>query len=232
MSDPEIDKALQKYLERLKKNFPDFVRFGKGDEALEVNERTYKLELVELFKQNIESSLRALPTDETSQTQVGDELVRLFTRKLSTGVPQNLVGWRYWGPLTKLTASGKAAFAQLTTELLYGEGDYSNRIDQFVPSLKDLLADSLGGTGWAAMSRSLTSFLLMLSDPSTRVIIKTQEFKRALKTFTGGNLPNRPLTGEDYRDVQAFLGQLREAMQRKGLAPRDMIDVQTLIWVG
>ncbi len=55
--DPGLEKALQEYLTRLKRNFPDFVRFGEGDEALEVNERTYKLELVDLLKQNIESSL-------------------------------------------------------------------------------------------------------------------------------------------------------------------------------
>jgi hypothetical protein len=28
---------------------------------------------------------------------------------LSDGHPQNLVGWRYWTPLTKLTAAGRAS---------------------------------------------------------------------------------------------------------------------------
>jgi hypothetical protein len=64
-----LEVALHEYLERLKQNFPNFVRFGEGDEDLEVNERTYKLELVDLFKQNIESSLQALPADGTSPTQ-------------------------------------------------------------------------------------------------------------------------------------------------------------------
>ncbi len=228
-----MEEALQEYLERLKLAFPTFIRFGEDDNALTSEERTYKLELVDLFHQHIEASLQSLPVEETSQTRIGEELVQLFTRKLmSTGRPQNLVGWRYWGPLTKLTSTGKAAFAQLTADLLYGHGECGERIDRFVPSLKELLADSLGISGWAAMSRSVTSFLLMLSDPSTHVIIKTQEFKRALKAFSGNNLPNRALTGQDYLQVQDFLGKLRDVMQRNGLSPRDMIDVQTLIWVG
>lgn len=105
----------------------------------------------------------------------------LFTRKLSDGAPQNLVGWRYWTPLTKLTASEKAQFARAVAELLYGQALTENRIDTFVPELRQLLASNLGKSGWAAISRSLTSFLLMLSDPHQHVIIKTQEFRRAFK---------------------------------------------------
>ena len=227
-----MQEALSEYLGRLKSAFPEFRRFGNGDELLSAEERAYKLELVGLFHDHLEAALKSLPPDETSQTRIGSELVDLFTRKLSHGEPQNLVGWRYWGPLTKLTATGKATFARLAAELLCGEGVLATRIDRFVPGLRDLLVDSIGESGWAAMSRSVTSFLLMLSDPSDHVIIKTREFKRALKTFLGSNLRNRALTGEDYLQIQNFLRTLYDDLKAAGLSPRDLIDVQTLIWVG
>jgi hypothetical protein len=72
----------------------------------------------------------------------------------------------------------------------------------------------------------------MLSDPTRHVIVKTLEFKRALGAFRGSSLPNRHLCGEDYSSIQTFLFDLRDQMEAAGLSPRDLIDVQTLIWVG
>jgi len=158
-------------------------------------------------------------------------LIQLFTRRLSQGYPQNLVGWRYWGPFTKLDVPARALFAEMTADLLYGEGDIETRIDHFVPRLRELLGDGVSGV-WSAISRSVTTFLLMLSDPREHVVVKTQEFKRALRAFRGTKVPNRPLSGADYRKIRAFLFGLRDEMVAAGLAPRDLIDVQTLIWVG
>ena len=62
------------------------------------------------------------------------------------------------------------------------------------------------------------------------MVIKTREFGRALKAFGQPGLPNRPLTGRDYLQVQSFLFDLRDAMVDADLRPRDLIDVQDLIW--
>ncbi len=66
-----MEEALHEYLERLKLAFHTFIRFGDGDDALTSDERAYKLELVDLFRQHIEASLRSLPADETLQTLIG-----------------------------------------------------------------------------------------------------------------------------------------------------------------
>jgi hypothetical protein len=227
-----MQAALDEYLGRLKAKFPTFVRFGEGSEALDADERGYKLELVTAFQQEIRPRLQPLPKDEASLTQIGADLIALFTRKLSHGAPQNLVGWRYVGPIQKLTASDRGRFAIRVVDLLNGEESIAERVDRFVPTLRALLADSAPDSGWSAMSRSVTSFLLMLSDPGQHVIIKTQEFNRALKAYGRAALPNRALTGEDYLNVQSFLFALRDRMTDAGLMPRDLIDVQTLIWVG
>jgi len=231
-TDVGMKKGLDEYLGRLKTAFPDFVRFGEGDEKLDWWERSYKLEMVDLFQTEIAPLLKALPTDETGRTRAGDLTAKFFTRKQSNGYPQNLVGWRYTGPLQKLTASDKARFAAVVSDLLYADDPAEERIDRFVPGLQALLGDNLPATAWAAMSRSVTSFLLMMSDPREHVVIKTREFGRALKAFGQPGLPNRPLTGRDYLQVQSFLFDLRDAMVDADLRPRDLIDVQDLIWVG
>ncbi|MGV7240629.1 McrB family protein [Caballeronia sp. M23-90] len=225
-------EAMNTYRSRLTKTFPTFRKFGDGSEALDAGERHYKLELVDIFQREIASSLKSLATDETSQARLGTELVDLFTRKLQTGESQNLVGWRYWGPLVKQTASGRSWLARLVADLLYGNGDVESRVDRFVPGLRDLLAEAVPDSGFAAMSRSVTSFFLMLSDPTEHVIIKTQEFRRALKALRSETLANRPLTGGDYRQLRDFLFALRAALRDDGLSPRDLIDVQTFIYVG
>ncbi len=227
-----MDKPLTQYLDRLKTRFPTFVRFGEGNEDLDARERNYKVELVTLFRDELAASLKTVPKDEGSQTQLGANIIAFFTRKLSDGTPQNLVGWRYTGPLLKFTASDQARFALLVSDLLYGDDPLAQRVDAFVPALGALVADSAQETSWNAMSRSLTSFLLMLSDPDQHVVIKTREFNRALKAFGQPALPARALAGEDYVRIQGFLFELREAMMQAGLTPRDLIDVQTLIWVG
>jgi len=225
-------EALNTYQSRLTKTFPTFRKFGDGSEALDADERQYKLELVDIFQREIAASLKSLAADEASQSRIGTELVNLFTRKLLIGEAQNLVGWRYWGPLVKQTASGRSWLARLVADLLYGDGDVESRIDRFVPALRDLLAEAVPDSGFSAMSRSVTSFFLMLSDPGEHVIVKTQEFRRALKALGGEALANRPLTGQDYRQLRDFLFALRAALRDDGLAPRDLIDVQTFIFVG
>lgn len=186
-----------------------------------------------LFQDELAALLQRLPDGPSERQRVGTELVDFFTRRLSDGAPQNLVGWRYWTALSRLDDNGKSNFATAVAGLLYGQATIEARVDVFVPLLKELL--SQGGddlNAWPAKSRSLPSFLLMLADPRNHSIVKTEEFRRAVQSFTGEKLPARPLTGSDYLGLLEFLGALRDTLTEHGLRPRDMIDVQTFIWVG
>lgn len=227
--------AVAAYLQRLRHHFPSFRAFGRlGTEALDRSERTYKTELVLRFRHRLEASLKGFPPGHTEQERIGRNLVTLFTEKLNDGRPQNLVWYGYCGPLKRLVDSGKAAdFAALTANLLYGSGSLGSRFDEFVFSLEKLATPHFDRlSSWSAMSRSIPSFLLMLSDPKTHAIVKTEEFRRAFSAFMGKKLPDKPLTGGDYVDLLDFLSSLRAALIVEGLQPRDMIDVQSFIWVG
>ena len=225
-----MQQAFQEYLKRVKAIFPTFERFDKGDEDFTKSERNYKLEIIELFNKEIQTGLSSLPADEDGQAELGRKIISLFTRKLSDGKPQNLVGWRYFEFVHNLDTAEQSQFARLTASLLYGSEELSSRVDQFVSGLGSLSGKDQ--KNWAAMSRSVTSFLLMLSNPQDHVIIKTNEFRHAFQAFLNQKIPNRNLTGEDYLEIQKFLYALRKEMIESGLAPRDLIDVQSFIWVG
>jgi hypothetical protein len=226
-------EALNSYLERIKSVFPTFQRFGVGSDAFDADELDYKWELIRLFQSTVAGRLVAAHTTRSMPDDVADSLIKMFAAP-SHGSRQNLVDWRYTEAIEKrLTAAGKTQFATLAAKLLYGSDDTESRVDDFVHDLW-LLLDGAGQKidSWPAATRSITSYLLMLSNPSDHVILKTREFQRAFRAFLGEPLPDGPLTGLDYKGIQRFVFDLRDTLADAGLEPRDLIDVQSFIWVG
>ncbi|WP_250452737.1 HNH endonuclease signature motif containing protein [Caballeronia sp. ATUFL_M2_KS44] len=227
------DEGISAYLQRIRVNFPTFRAFGSGDGAVDATERNYKMELVQLFQTELAHRLGKLSAEASERRQIGAQIAAFFTRRLSDGSAQNLVNWRYWTALTRLKGDGQSDFAVAVAALLYGPGSIEARIDAFVPTLRELLAE--GGDdleSWPAKSRILPTFLLMLSDPQRHCIVKSEEFKRAMEALANEKQPPQPLNGEDYRWLLDFLSALRASLADRGLRPRDMVDVQTFIWVG
>jgi hypothetical protein len=227
------DEGISAYLQRIRVNFPTFRAFGSGDGAVDATERNYKLELVKLFQSELAERLRKLPAEAAERRAIGAQIAAFFTRRLSDGAPQNLVNWRYWTALTQLEGDGQSDFAVAVAALLYGADEIAARMDAFVPTLRDLLLQ--GGDdlkSWPAKSRILPSFLLMLADPQRHCIVKSEEFKRAIEALAGEKQPQQPMTGADYGWLLDFLSSLRAALADRGLRPRDMVDVQTFIWIG
>ncbi len=186
------------YLERLRRHFPGFVRFGLGSEEFDKEERNYKFELVQLWKKNVAPAL----IDPERTVEAGNALVGLLTRPQAglEGV-QNLLNWRYCTPLSKLPASAKAKLAGLVLELIDEQKVLPERIDQFCTDLRMLLEAELVGKdletvqkSWPPTTRSLISFFLMMHDPVEHAVIKTREFNRALKAFSQESLGDAILT--------------------------------------
>ena len=224
-----MEAATKAYLERLRQVFPQFQDFGDNSEFDRV-ERSYKLEIVERFQQRARAQLEQLPLDEVEQTALGESIARLYRDPLSSGDAQNLVGWRYWAPLFKLTPAGKAEFAKLTSALCYGAKTVEARVDAFVTALHALLNEHAGGMSWPAASRSLTSFLLMACDPAKHPFIKTREFNRCLAAYGEPKLRNAPLSGAEYVRMQSFVERITADLRESGFNPRDYIDVQSFIY--
>jgi hypothetical protein len=228
--------VIQKYLSNIKANFPGFIRFGEGSDLLDQHERNYKCRLVELWRKNVAPLL----SDSEDAVEAGNALVGLLTRK-QEGLKeiQNLLNWRYCQPLAKLPTSAKAHLAGMVAALLDEKIELTARIDRFCPELHALFKSELSGKdletmqkAWPPTTRSLTSFFLMMHNPDDHAVIKTREFNRALNAFSESPMPDGPLSGETYVRIQNFLRSLKNELVKAGLTPRDMIDVQSFIWIG
>lgn len=220
------------YLNRIRTHFPGFQGFNSGNAEFDQQERNYKLELVDLYSNTVADLLENFPTDDQEQIRLGEAITALFTTKLKgmENKPQNLAGFRYVEPL-KFKGADNVKWAQLVRNLIFGKEPLDSRINEFVSGLR-LLIPSDKNVAFAALSRSITSILLMASDPNKHVVIKTLEFNRALKAFGYETMPDHPLTGEEYLRIQKFLSNVKAELEKKGLHPRDMIDVQSFLWVG
>lgn len=225
----------EQYLNEFQIHFPDFKSFIDPGTEFDREERLYKLELVKLYQDTVASDLENFQEDEIFQIALGKKLSKLFTTPLKGmgNKPQNLVGFRYFGPLQFKDSDG-AIWAKLVRELTNGKLGLVERIDLFVNGLQPIVLKNVRNNSVAfnALSRSVTSFLLMLSDKDQHVIIKTQEFNRALKKFGQAPMSNKPLDGNEYQRILDFLENLKNDLIEMNLAPRDMIDVQSFIWVG
>ena len=231
-----MSATFEKYLTKIKSVFPGFVRFGEGSNKFDQEERNYKIKLSQLWRVKVAPLL----TNAERANEAGNALVEFLTRP-QEGMEgtQNLVSWWYCMSLTKLPASAKTKLAGLVADLIHDESDLVGCIDRFVSGFRTLIEAELGGKdletaqkSWSPATRSLTSFFLMMHNPDEHAVIKTQEFNRALKAFSQQSMPNEPLTGETYVRIQSFLRALKEEIDQAGLTPRDMIDVQSFIWVG
>lgn len=230
-----MNDALNTYLSQVRKHFPTFEDFGKGSEDFDREERDYKLELVELYRNKVANSLAHFPSDIDSQIKIGEQISSLFTVPLkgSGKRPQNLVGYRYFEPL-RFKGEENAAWATLVKDLVCEDIDLAARVDAFVAKITPMINRKLRDNKIAinALSRSVVSFFLMLHDRDRHAIVKTRQFKRALKAFGYAAMPNEPLSGEEYVRLQRFMFDLKAALEAQGKHPRDLIDIQSFVWVG
>jgi hypothetical protein len=228
--------TIESYLSNIRDLFPGFISFGVGSEEFDKEERNYKIRLVEIWRRNVSPAL----ADPDRAIEAGNALVGLLTRP-QDGLKgtQNLLNWRYCSPLAKIPMSAKGKLAGLVAALIDDQNALPERIDHFCTELHTLLEAELSvkdyeeaQKSWPPTTRSLTSFFLMMHSPTEHAVIKTQEFNRALKAFSEPAMPHGPLTGKTYVRIQDFLLSLKKELDQVGLAPRDMIDVQSFIWVG
>lgn len=209
-------------------HFPDFSTFDNPTEAYLQEERNYKQELCSIYAEEIAPRLHPLPAGDEQLLQLGKDISSLFWRKLiSDNAPQNLVGWRYWDFAKKLSDEGQIAFAKAVSQLTATDRELDVRIPEFVDFLHKHSPEGKCGN---AATRSVTTFFLFLSDPKTHFFIKTEEISKLLKLFNLDKFNNDSLAPEEYVRVQRLATEIFQLLTQDGLAPQDMIDVQSFVW--
>jgi len=224
----KIDQnVLRSYQEAFLRQFPGCQKFDT--ETYLAHERSYKEEIREIFNKTCANGLLNIPVDKPRLEALSEALIGLFTVKLASmdNKPQNLVGWRYFDFCRALDKNQKIEYLHTVAALLHGDKELPDRIDSFVAELEKYTA-ATGEKPGAAQIRSLTSFYLFLLDPKQYMFIKTNEISTAIKELSG-----EKIIGEKNELLRTFefLAGVKFALEQDGWKPRDLIDVQSFIWV-
>tara|TARA_R110002096_G_scaffold64920_1_gene158005 strand:- start:5040 stop:8513 length:3474 start_codon:yes stop_codon:yes gene_type:complete len=200
-----------------------------SDSRYQKRERLYKAELVDAFRLDLKKNFPTLPRSDSELVALCDGLYSLFTRPLESNGknPQNLVGWRYSNFIRLLPDKGKIDLARSVAALLDESSPLGSRIDAFQADL-ERLASSVEEKCGPAMKRSVTSFFLFLLDPEKYVFVKTREFKHSMTDLLGEHCLGK---GNEYEQILEFTNEVKGALEADGWAPRDLIDIQSFLWV-
>ena len=222
--------ALHSLRQALTDAYPSFQDFTDHPGTFGSDERKYKDELVALYR----SVLRPVLEPDLIDSERAREIVRnartVLTKVLPDGRPQNLVNWRYFDFLSGLNDDESVAFARALRELVLGAGDSPERLAQFNIEVQPIMAQH-GQTG-AAITRSFPTLFLMLENPLHDIYIRTELMDKAFLKLTGKRcFDSKPLDAATYSRVLTLVRSLFETLTAWGMKPRDLIDIQSFLWV-
>ncbi len=233
--DQQVNQAgLKAMRDRFLAYLPEFKDFPSEDPegAYSCEERNYKVELVERFKQTLREKLSAPAGADANETLLCDGILQFLRKPLkSTGRPQNILSWRAIDFLNHLGSAGKRQFVAALRQLLFGEDAVGVRIESFNRTMTRLL-EKTPSRNSPAWSRLFPTFFLMLANPKTEIAIKTTEFEKTAKEVLGAPAFERRFFDEEqYNKTKHLVDIIRDALQKWGWSPRDMLDVQSFIWI-
>mgnify|MGYP000524082381 CR=1 FL=1 len=220
-------------LSKLKEYQSEFLKHFPGCDAFQTNayinrERDYKVELKELFENSCRAGLENPPENRDGLLDLAKTLMSLFTVKLvgMENKPQNLVGWRYTDFIRSLSDEQSIEFVRAVAELLYGTSLLAERINAFQTNISELISRT--NKPGAAQLRTITSFLLALFDVHKYGFIKTQELKKSMEDLTGRNVIGQE---NELIVMFEFYSQVKRALEGLGWKARDLIDIQSFLYV-
>lgn len=207
--------AVARWISRLRQFFPDLDRFDRPDPVFDARERDYKLQVAARLR----AAIAEARDDATVLAAVHDGLVK-----------SNLLPWRaYWSMSPK------------------GDGDAA----RLAPALRALVEAAQGpavahpqaladfAAAWAEAvpnpqrdhARQIGEFVLLHLAPETAVYMRASVREAFWREGFGTKFPASSDLAETYRLELQFMQAVRDAFSARGLAPRDMIDIQSALWV-
>jgi hypothetical protein len=125
------------------------------------------------------------------------------------------------------TPAGARLFATELYAFLWGRGSPHRRFEDWVLALADLPCRQTRVLTWP-----VATVFGFIARPGKHLLLKPRVTRKAARTY-GFNFDYQPRPSWDgYRSLQTFAAILRRDLDRKpGFKARDMIDVQSFIWV-
>lgn len=213
------------------RHMPSFSGFAES-ESFNKEERDYKVELAKLVRERLLPLALPVLNGTGNYKDFCQCLYEIMCkiRLPSTNAPQNLASWRTWDHLRALTDEQAKNIATAIAGLIASKGDPADILDQSVTSYNLALAEQ---SGTASIVKNVLTLLMFLSNPMSEIYVRTDLFDRAGEELVDEKLGGhgKRLNAESYRKTREFARIIFAELQRQSLAPRDLIDVQSFLFV-
>ncbi len=204
---------VNKLKDLLELHFPHWKGFS--DKRYLEEEREYKVKTMEKTQKLLgEEELRGL-IEKGKYEKVRDRLIEI-------GRDNNLL-WTNIPPKGDLNILHQddldlPAFCEAFFDLIYGNGDSPQRLERYLEYVE---SEGLSSK-W-----TFPTYFLFFCHPDKDMFVKPKAWTWAFETLSDAELGE--VSGENYRSALDLANSLRQALN--DLGPRDMIDVQSFIWV-
>jgi hypothetical protein len=207
--------AVTRWIERLRHFFPAFDRFDPPDPHFDEEERTYKLAIAAELRTAIEQA--------GSDQELADAVNTALAKS-------NLLQWRaYWPMSPKGDADREQlwpALRALVDAALGAADGHASALEAFVNAWIAVVPD-----GKPDPARQIAEFLFLHLAPDEGIYIRHSVRQDLWLEAVGSRFPDHASMADNYRDEWRFMQAVRAAFADRGLAPRDMIDVQSALWI-
>lgn len=207
--------AITRWIDRLRHFFPALDRFDRPDPLFDDAERNYKLEIA--------ADLKTALTQASSDQDLADAVNTALAKS-------NLLQWRaYWPMSAKGDANREKlwpALRELVEAALGAADGHALALEAFVSAWITAVPN-----GKADPGRQIGEFLLLHLSPDEGIYIRHSVRQDLWLEALGSRFPDHASMANIYRDEWRFMKAVRGAFLAQGLAPRDMIDVQSALWV-
>ena len=202
------DAVADRWIGALREEFAGFERFEGGTSDFDAAERERKLGTARRLRAALDAA--------------SDDLGRLGAAREAFG-GYNLLNWRVLAALGDEWPEEVAA--ALTALVEEGPDALSANVGRFVRAW-----EAHASNPQRDYARQIASAVAMHLFPERGIRFRRRVLDRLHREAKGVPFPRSDDPGEEYAAELAFAEEVRDAFEARGLAPRDMIDVQSALW--
>lgn len=208
-------EAIDRWVSRLREFFPSFRRFDEPDPDFDDGERYYKFESASIL------------TEGLAEAESDSDIVDAVHRSLKN---TNLLTWRAYDALSPNSPVKReklgAALKEMAEAARQPAEGHPAALASFVDKWMEIVPE-----GQTDHARQIAEFILMHLSPNDGVYIRHTVRQDFWLEAIGSRFPASSDFAEIYALERRFMLAVRDAFEKRGLRPRDMIDVQSALWV-
>jgi hypothetical protein len=208
-------EAIDRWIARLRDFFPGLDRFDQPDPDFDARERDYKLKTARELRDGLEQA----GTDQEIADTVHSALAN-----------SNLLPWRAYWPMSPKGDAERSILLPALAELVSATSGDASGYPKALEAFSDAWARAVPD-GKPDPARQIAEFLFIHLNPEAGIYIRHTVREDFWKEAVGSRFPECPSMADMYRQELRFMTAVKRAFEERGLAPRDMIDVQSALWV-